>query len=128
MITYDIDGRAYPCHMFTPLVLGEEKSCCAVNSDFCNAQEITDPDCRDCSYSNWCPTCYGFNYAFRGDVRKRDHGWCKMIDVQVRASCEFQVRYYHKRISEIGEIDASQVRAAVEVARMIKRGELKLKS
>lgn len=127
MITYDIDGRAYPCHMFTPLVLGEEKACELLNSDLCKSTEIEDSECRGCSYSSWCPTCYGFNYSLRGDIRRRDHGWCKMIDVQVRASCEFQVKYYHKRISEITKTDASQVRAAVRVARMIKENKIKHK-
>jgi len=124
MVTYDVDGRAYPCHMFTPVVLGKEKACELSDCEFCNANEVEDPDCKGCSYVSWCPTCYGFNYCLRGDVRRRDHGWCKMIDVQVRASCEFQVKYYHKRLREIDNVDVAQVRDAVRVARMIKKGEL----
>ena len=122
MVTYEIDGRAYPCHMFTPIVLGKENACMLADCDFCSSNEVTDPDCKGCSYVSWCPTCYGFNYCLRGDVRRRDHGWCKMIDVQVRVSCEFQVKYYHKRLCEIGQIDTGLVREAVRVARMIKKG------
>lgn len=124
MVTYDIDGCVYPCHMFTPLVLGKAKACELADCSICDSEAIEDPDCKGCSYVSWCPTCYGFNYCLRGDVRRRDHAWCKMIDVQVRASCEFQIKYYHKRLHEIGQSDARQVRAAVLVARMLKKGEI----
>lgn len=26
MITYDVDGKTYGCHMFTPIVLGENNA------------------------------------------------------------------------------------------------------
>ena len=124
MVTYDVDGRVYPCHMFTPLVLGETKSRELCDCDFCSSTKVEDPDCKGCSYVSWCPTCYGFNYCLRGDVCRRDHGWCKMIDVQARVSCEFQIKYYHKRLHEIGQTDAAQVREAVRVAHMFKKGKI----
>ena len=125
MVTYDIDGRVYPCHMFTPVVQGKDKACELANCTLCDATLVEDPDCKGCSYITWCPTCYGFNYSLRGDVRRREHqGWCKMTDVLVRVSCEFQIKYYHKRMREIGKIDAHQVQAAVRVARMFKKGEI----
>lgn len=122
MVTYDCDGRTYPCHMFTPIVMGESKALELKNCDFCNATDVEDPECKGCSYVSWCPTCYGFNQCLRGDMRRRDHGWCKMIDIQVRVSCEFQIQYYHKRLSEIGEADAAQIREAVRVAQLIRLG------
>lgn len=121
MITYDVDGCAYPCHMFTPLVMGI-RACELADCDVCQSTEIEDLSCSGCSYSNWCPTCYGFNYCLRGDVRKRDHHWCKMIDVQARVSCEFQLNYYYRYKDKIKSVDARQVKAAIDFARFVEKG------
>lgn len=122
MVTYDVDGASYPCHMFSPIVLGNRASPLREDLSCDYFDDVVDGECVGCSFANWCPTCYGFNYAIRGDLRRRDHGWCKMINAQVVKACEFQVQYYYARINEIGPEDSAQVQTAVRVLRMIRKG------
>lgn len=124
MVTYDLDGVVYPCHMFTPLVLGKNAAVTMDASELCNCDVVEDSHCVGCSYVSWCPTCYGFNYCYRGDIRKRDHAICRMIDVQVRVACDFQLNYYYRRVREISSEDATIVREAVRVARLFKDGKV----
>ena len=119
MTTYDVDGTAYPCHMFTPLVMGERAQDMG-RAAVCRNDDLVDEGCRGCSFDNWCPTCYGFNCSLRGDVRKRDHSWCKMIYAQAEVVSEFQLRYFHKRRQSITEGDAGQLVAALRVHEMFR--------
>lgn len=113
LVTYDIDGTCYPCHMFTPVVLGSrslplDKAC------FCCETASLDKHCLTCCYLNWCSSCYGFNYFHRGDVFKRDCKLCMMIDVHARACCEFQLKYYYANRSRLSKADSVQVRIALD--------------
>ena len=92
MVTYDVDGTAYPCHMFTPIVLGENRSDDLKKYDFDIEEILIDPDCKDCLLINICPTCYGFNYKFRNDIALRDTSTCRMFKRQVLVAHEFQVK------------------------------------
>jgi sulfatase maturation enzyme AslB (radical SAM superfamily) len=114
MITYDIDGKTYPCHLFSPIVLGSEGALEIENAGITEDCPITDHFCDECILSNWCPTCYGFNYYLRADISSRDHRWCNMIHTQALASYEFQISYYHKHIDTLTENDMAQLKGAIE--------------
>ena len=121
MITYDVDGRTYGCHMFTPIVMGEAKAKELRHCDFTDAQmALEDPVCSRCFLKNYCPTCLGFNYQFRGDVRTRDKRQCKMYLAELRAACEFQLRYFAKRPLASPK-DASLLKGALEAYPLLKR-------
>lgn len=122
MVAYDVDGMAYPCHMFSPVVLGDVGALDCEHATICKETTLVDPECSGCSLANWCPTCYGFNYRMRGDARLRDHSWCKMVDVIAKISCEFQIRYYFKNKDRISGKDMSQIKAAIRTYRLIKSG------
>ncbi len=100
MGTYDVDGKLYGCHMFTPLVLNERAMKREDFSGWDDEQRLTDPECNGCVFLKWCPTCMGFNMLDRGDVSKRDHRWCAMNAVQALCSCEFQLAYYSKLVQQ----------------------------
>ena len=88
--TYDIDGKKYGCHMFSPLVLGNK----AVLSDafeWDSPESTTDDYCKSCVLRNFCPTCPGFNYKYRGHIAVRDKCWCSMVLAEAITACEFQV-------------------------------------
>lgn len=105
MVTYDVDGKKYGCHLFTPVVLGEKAAELEkINFSCVEAQE--DLYCSECVLKLVCPTCAGFNYRYRGDIAKRDHRWCKMVFVQIRSACEYQIRAIAKHLSNFEEQDA----------------------
>lgn len=83
MITYDVDGTTYPCHLFTPMVLGCQKAAELQNKmDFASGNVNTDPFCEDCSLLNICPTCYGFNYRDTGNIATREKTMCELFRIQ----------------------------------------------
>jgi len=122
MITYDVDGKTYGCHMFTPIVLAEnaqELSC--ENAKMGDALE--DPHCEKCLLKHYCPSCLGFNFRYRGNAALRDHSMCLMFLAEVKASCEFQLRYFAKNPPRSPR-DASILKSAVDAWPRIKDANL----
>lgn len=62
MAAYDVDGVAYPCHLFLPLVHGKDVIGDLRKIDFSNNDRMLDDDCRKCGMVRICRSCYGFNY------------------------------------------------------------------
>lgn len=111
MVTYDVDGKAYPCHLFTPLVLGTSKSAELQSIKFEDDLTVADPHCNDCSLQRICPTCYGFNYKSTGDVARRDRMMCRLFKVQALANCWLQTQLL-KRKYRFGSLSLDQARKA----------------
>ena len=112
MITYDIDGEAYPCHMFTPLVCGKEASLKFRSGTF-PCSQFSDERCDSCTIRHWCTTCCGFNNNIRGDISLRDNRFCHMMYAEAIGLCEFQLSYYDRFKDRISADDALQIQAAI---------------
>lgn len=94
MVTYDVDGTAYPCHLFVPITHGKEEAIKELNKvDFQNDLSFIDTACMECGMLRICKTCYGFNYKERGDIRKRDRRACKMQLAEAQVISSFQINY-----------------------------------
>lgn len=119
MKTYDVDGKAYPCHMFSPIVCGETRALKYERSGIADHCPITDPICNGCNLLMWCPTCYGINYHYRGDLASRDHRLCSMIKAQAVTSCEFQIAFYKKHIGDLSDADMAQIKGAIHSYRVL---------
>ncbi len=119
MKAYDVDGRAYPCHMFSPIVCGREKALEFEKSGIGENCPITDPLCEGCPLLRWCPTCYGMNRHFRGNMASRDHGLCRMVRMQAIAACEFQIAYYNKHRKDLTDADMAQLKGALTTYRTL---------
>ena len=72
--TYDIDGKKYGCHMFTPIVLGKDKALLADAVEWDSPKSTADEYCRNCVLRSFCPTCPGFNYKYRGVLLSNGSG------------------------------------------------------
>lgn len=84
MITYDTDGETYPCHLFTPMVLGTKKAAkLHIKMDFSASSNNLCATCASCSLVNICPTCYGFNYMATGDISCREKEMCELFKIQI---------------------------------------------
>ena len=99
---YDVDGKKYGCHLFTPVVLGER----AVVSDSIDWNGLSEPaQCIKCTLRKNCGTCLGYNYLQRGAPEKRDFSMCLMYLAELQVACEFQLRYFaRKKILNATEI------------------------
>ena len=114
MVTYDVDGRQYACHMFTPLVLGEDKSLEWSALEWSCDAVAKDPYCEPCILKKGCPTCMGFNYRYRGDVANRDHSWCHLVLTEYLVACEFQIKLLSSKIASLTAEDAWRGQCAIE--------------
>lgn len=101
MITYDVDGRTYGCHMFTPVVLGESRATELKKIDWHDETLFTDPVCHRCALKMLCSTCPGFNYHYRNSVGERDKTRCAMALAEAKASAEFQLSLFCKHMNEL---------------------------
>lgn len=93
MATYDYEGKKYGCHLFTPIVLGDQ-AVEACRLDFECEAAAKDEFCGECRLKGICPTCAGFNYRYRGKLSARDHRWCPMVLAQTRVACAFQIKRF----------------------------------
>lgn len=90
----DIDGNKYPCHIFFPSVCGQ-----STIKDFglYNIQEestFLSGKCLNCSVKHFCLTCYGTNLLLRGEIAKRDMGYCEMEKIRIASI----FKYHYNRI------------------------------
>jgi uncharacterized protein len=111
MATYDVDSKRYPCHMFTPLVLGISKSDELQAIQFQENATVTDWRCNGCVLGRICPTCYGFNYKLTGDVALRDQIMCRLFKEQALANCWYQTQLL-KRKRRSGSLSLDDARIA----------------
>ena len=88
MVSYYVDGKAYPCHFFMPITVGEEKAANAKNLVFPHDvyPEHFGSPCRECPAVSICHTCYGADYSMTGDIFKKDENMCRMNKIIFKAT------------------------------------------
>ncbi len=120
MVTYDIDGNRYGCHMFTQVVLGKNKALKVDAVEWDKQGLMADDFCKTCVLRSFCPTCPGFNYKYRGDFANRDKRWCPMVLAEAITACEFQI----ERIAMIDSLtkeDAEYAQAALTAYNVLRQ-------
>lgn len=125
MRTYDVDGRSYGCHMFSPVVLGVGNELEASKVDWACGTIADDPRCEECFLKYYCPTCMGFNYRYRGDLSKRDFNQCNMILAEALASCEFQIKVLAVRRESLTTEEAEHGQCALNALDLLSGISLK---
>ena len=123
MVAYDVDGRKYGCHMFTPLVLGKKKALVADAVEWESSEAVADDYCKDCVLRRFCPTCAGFNYRYRGKLADRDKRWCPMILAEAITACEFQIEYI-STLDKLNEQDAEHGQLALQAYDVLKNMDI----
>ncbi len=96
MVSYDYDGKGYPCQFFMPLSIGEEKADKAETIVF--PENVCKDDfeemCKNCMAIELCHTCYGANYAATGNIFCKDKNWCKLQKTIFKANAYFMSKKY----------------------------------
>lgn len=119
MVTYDIDGNIYGCHMFTPIVLGTN-ALGVESSEWESCELMADPFCDTCVLRRYCPTCPGFNYKYRGSFASRDKRWCPLVLAEAMTACEFQIERL-AMVDTLSAEDAKHAQTAVKAYSILKR-------
>ena len=97
IVTYDIDGRSYPCHLFLPVVHGREEHHKIAALDFSDPAKLVSEQCVRCPLRHACRTCYGYNYLDRGDIARRNPDNCRMQLAEARVVSAFEINYLMQR-------------------------------
>ena len=121
MIAYDVDGKEYGCHMFTPVVVAER----ALERrlvDWNNLDE--ESQCIRCCLRQVCGTCLGYNLLQRRAPEKRDFRFCLMTLAELQAACEFQIHYFSRKES-LNDIEMSHSINALKSYAILRRFDLK---
>ena len=116
--TYDIDGKKYGCHMFTPLVCSD-KALLADTVEWDSPELTVDDYCKSCVLRRFCPTCAGFNYKYRGSLANRDKRWCPMILAEAITACEFQIELL-ATMDKLNEQDAQHGQTALQAYQVLR--------
>lgn len=103
--------------MFTPVVLGD-KALLSDSVEWDAPESTTDDYCKNCVLRNFCPTCPGFNYKYRGHIAIRDKRWCSIILAEAITACEFQVELISK-MNKLDEKDAEHGQDALKAYKVL---------
>lgn len=111
---FDIDGKSYPCHLFSPLVLEGVNLDSVTNGLVENTNDFSDPKCKHCPFTTSCPTCIACNFLYRDNLRKRDSTHCKIMLIEVKAFIKKEVLRLSKKITMTPD-DAALIDAIIEL-------------
>jgi radical SAM protein with 4Fe4S-binding SPASM domain len=115
MTAYDVDGKAYPCHLFSPIVLGRDARGDLDKINFRDPAELTDPECAGCKLERVCPTCVGYNYFTRGNARTKDKSMCWLMLEEARVTSAFQINYYMQKKHALADEEILKLKASLKV-------------
>lgn len=86
----NIDGKTYPCPVFSPSTLPRELLEGLDKIDFTDVLTFVPQPCRRCVLHRACPKCYGMNYLHAGKVDYFNAFNCRAYKIQVLANCILQ--------------------------------------
>lgn len=94
MHTYDTQGKNYPCQYFMGLACGEDNEKTSENIDFPEevSIQVINKECQKCAINILCPTCYGANYVYSGNIYIKDMSMCEVNKIIILARSYF--KYY----------------------------------
>lgn len=103
---YDIDGKEYPCHMFTPLSIGmsthnNTKEIVFPENEVCT--QLLDSKCRNCPIVSFCQFCYGSNYIEYQNIYKINPMICKINKVIFSAKAVLYAKRWQRGQIKVDE-------------------------
>ena len=90
---YDVDGKAYPCVMCTPMTLNDEKLEALDEFNFEDDTLFIDERCNEsCLIYPICSNCAGSNYKCSGSFSVRDYSKCMIKKLEVLFCADLMAR------------------------------------
>ena len=118
---YDTDSTLYPCHLFLPMVHGNNAVLEEIaDVDFSDPGALVDGQCISCPILKVCKTCFGYNYSQRGCITARDKGMCRLRLVEAQVVSAFQIRYFSSLQRKLEDYELLMLKAALACYKHIK--------
>ncbi|WP_448779832.1 radical SAM protein [Bacteroides congonensis] len=86
----DVDGKEYPCAVFSPISLPKERIDALSSIDFSDIDSFVADECRKCLLYRACPKCYGMNFLHTGNLVTHNAFYCAAFKIQVLVNCILQ--------------------------------------
>lgn len=86
----DVDGKTYPCPVFSPSTMSHELLESLEHIDFTDVLTFVPQECRRCVLHRACPKCYGMNYLHTKRIDYFNEFNCRAFKIQVLANCVLQ--------------------------------------
>lgn len=118
MVSYDVDGKRYPCHTFQQFTIAnaasewEEQT---RQTRFGTMTDFTDPECGTCPIQGICPNCYGMNFVTNGNVLTRDKRLCGIVKIQAVANSYLVGEKLKRGITKMDAPKIYRMVSAIEV-------------
>ena len=120
ILIYDTDGISYPCHLFLPIVHGQnEVERILKDIDFHDDASLINDKCRKCLIPNICRTCYGYNQIDRGNPQNRNLSKCKMQLAEAQVISSFQIQYYIAKKEHLTANEVLKLKAAIKCYELV---------
>ena len=98
--TIDMDGKMYPCHLFSSLALKSSEIERAKTYQMGEREDFTISICEDCVLNPICPRCYGMSFLRFGDPFAVDKNLCLLFKQQIKGACSYNI----KRMAKLGNL------------------------
>lgn len=118
MVSYDADGKSYPCQMFMPLSAGKDKAENASKIKFYEdiiPNELVDPKCKDCIIKAICPTCYGSNYIATGNIYFHEQSYCHLMKIIMKARSYLKGKLWEQNRISLNNIEEQFLLKSISV-------------
>lgn len=121
MCAYTPDGKRYPCQMFMPSSLEDEKWTKIKNMDLRGDKFFySDIDCMVCPIRNLCTKCPGLNYKEREAFGKRDKRLCSFIKSEFQAIAKYKVlKLSRMSLNEFTKSDYIELKASIKLLELV---------
>lgn len=92
LVCVDVDGKEYPCHLFSPVAISDNLLLDGLkNIDFNRHEEFNMTPCRNCVLNPICTVhCYGMNYKSYGDFKTNSSFHCHAFKLLFAENCKLQ--------------------------------------
>ncbi len=101
---FDVDGKMYPCPLFTKMTFSEEALNKIMAIDFTDDDQFVDEYCYDkCYLYPVCPTCAGANYLNCKAINERDKRRCRIQKLISLFVADLQAKRIKKNPDSFGK-------------------------
>ena len=92
IVCVDVDGKEYPCQMYSPISMDYNIYSRVKDIDFSDHSNFEIVECKNCILHSCCPACNGCNLKYNGSINKVDPFYCKAFIIQFMRTLDYRFK------------------------------------